>query len=922
MLVGREAERAAIDRLVDDARQSNGGALVIRGPAGIGKSALCEYGATRAGDLAVSRVNGLESEIALGFAGLHQLVAPFIDLVAELPPPQRGALESVFGLAEHQAPDQLFVFLAVLTLLDVAAKQQPMLLVVDDAQWLDDESARVLTFVAHRLRAEAIAMLFAVRDTAAPDARRFDGLPHLEVGALVDADAHELLRRLVDDRVDPLVADQLVSETCGSPLALAEFVRELSHEQLRGDAPLPDPLPVGPSLQDEFARRARSLPSGARDVLLLAAAERFGDPDVLRRATAELDASWEDAARTIEAADLATFGERIEFRHPLVRSGVYHGAASSERRRAHRALAEALDGDDHADRRAWHLAAAAVSPGEDVAAALEAAAERALRRGGMQVAAQFLLRSSELTPDPVRRIDRLLDAVRLRASEGDAARAQPLLDAVLAQVHDPLQRGRAEWTQGLMWLSEGRGRDAVRVLARAVGSFEVVDGVALEALATAEDAVLYAGSLVDATSAADVASAALRLVPDARPLTATQQLVRGIAQWIGDGDAAAPTVRDALRRLCGEVDAPAGADAQTRRDLGSAYLLAVNAATAVLDDVALQTFTRSWVDSARATRSLAMLPVALDVTSVAELFAGRFGSAEAALAEADDILTFAGSRGLIGEFGVGALLLCAHRGDEERTREIAQRRAHDARERGSGVDLDQSHYALAVLDAANGRYEAALDHCREVDSHTSFAMAALVFPLLVEAAVRCDDTALAHDAIDRIAPRLSGSESSWARGVLEGARALVASDAPAADDCYRAALDHLERSSAVVERARMQLLYGEWLRRRRLRREARASLRAALELFETVGADAFAQRARTELAATGETARPRSDDARDLLTPQEAQIARLVASGCTNADIASRMFISTSTVEYHLRKIFRKLDVRSRTQLARLELLG
>ena len=432
MLVGRTAECAAIDQILADARDGSSGVIVVRGAPGIGKSALLDYAMTNARDFAIARVTGVESEVGLGFAAIHQLVLPFLDHVVELPEPQRHALESVFGLADGAAPSSLVVFLAVLTLLDHAARERPILLVIDDAQWLDDESARVLTFVARRLHADPVAMLFAVRDTGVGLLDLFKPLPQLVVLGLPEDDARTLLTSVAGSAIDAKVADRLVEETEGNPLALTEVVAELTAEQLRGDAPLPEPVPVGLSLPDQFAARARLLPSAGRTVLLLASAERPGDPALLHRAARLLGAPWEEAVTSIEATGLVTFAPAVRFRHPLIRSAVYHGAPLAERRRAHRALADALDGDDDVDRRAWHLAAAAAAPDEDVARALELAGGRVFHRGGTQAAAEFLLRASELTPDPVRRVDRLLATVRLRAAEGDAARAQPLLDAVLS----------------------------------------------------------------------------------------------------------------------------------------------------------------------------------------------------------------------------------------------------------------------------------------------------------------------------------------------------------------------------------------------------------------------------------------------------------------------------------------------------------
>jgi DNA-binding CsgD family transcriptional regulator len=922
VLVGRKAECAAIDGLLDGARNGSGGALVFRGTAGIGKSALLDYAVANATEFVVSRVTGVESEIALGFAAIHQLVHPFLGHLSGLPEPQRHALESIFGFADRGPPDPLLVFLAVLTLLDETSRERPLLLVIDDAQWVDGESVRVLTFVGRRLEADRIAMLFGVRDTGSASPAVFDALPYLHVPPLSEADGREMLD-YVAGPVDPGVAECLMGETHGNPLALLAFIAELSNEQLLGDVPLPEPLPVGRPLQDQFAARSRLLPQASQTVLLLAAAERFGDPVLLRRAARALGAPWEDAVASIEAAGLASFARGVSFRHPLIRSAVYHGAASPDRRRAHRALADSLDGDDDVDRRAWHFAAAATEPDEEIARALAVSAGRALERGGGVAAAELLQRASELTPDPVQRIDRLLQAVRLRAASGNAAQAQRLLDRVAMRAERGRLRAEAESTQGLLWLDEGRARDAMRALQRAVASIETYDrGLPLDIFITAEVAALYAASLGEGSLAEEVAAKArTSLSGEEASLTAAERLVQGIAIAVTAGYVpAAPTLRTALASLREDVEgSDVAAKANAHDHTPALELLAVNAAAALLDDASAHVVTRSWVEFARRARTLSTLPIALDLMSVFEIFAGRFRTAESAIAEAEAILSFVGSRGHIGDPGLGELFLHAYRGDEDKTRDAAQRKARDARERGAGVDLDHAHYALAVLELGWRRYPAALEHCRKIELNDPLSLSMLAAPVLIEAAVRCGDPATANVAFGRFSERATASGTDWAQGLLSGMRGLLVPD-DEAESHYRTSLDCLARCTAAVDRARMQVLYGEWLRRSRRRREAREPLREALELFEQIGARGFAERARRELMATGEHSRVRSDATRDVLTAQESQIAQLVVEGKTNAEIASDLFISRSTVEYHLHKMYRKLGVRSRTQLARLDL--
>jgi DNA-binding CsgD family transcriptional regulator len=546
------------------------------------------------------------------------------------------------------------------------------------------------------------------------------------------------------------------------------------------------------------------------------------------------------------------------------------------------------------------------------------------QRGGTHAAVEFVMRAADLTPDTARKIDRLLAAVRMRSAEGDGTHAQSLLDAVMARVRDGRQRAEAEWTQGLIWLGAGHAQDATRALARAVSSIEQYDdGMPLHALITAENAVLYGGTLGERSLAHTISAAALHLLSDSS-LRPAEELVRGIAiRLTDDYVASASVIRAALAGLreWAENDDSARLMQDAHEHGAMLHLLAVNGACAVLDDVALDLATRSWVEFGRRTRSLTTLPIALDVRSVCDVFAGRFRAAESAIVEADDILSFFGARGHIGESGVGRLFLEAYRGDEPATHAIAKRRSEDARDRGSGVDLDHSHFALAVLGVGMGRYAEALDHCREIQVHDSVAISMLGFPLLIEAAVRGGDLATANAAHDRFSERATASATDWALGLLASTRALLATD-ESAEAHYAEALDRLAGTSAGVDLARVQLLYGEWLRRARRRRDARVPLRTSLDFFERIGADAFAERTRRELAATGEHSRPRSDATRDVLTAQEAQIAQLVAEGSTNPQIASQLYVSKSTVEYHLRKIYRKLGVTTRTQLARLKLSG
>lgn len=856
VLVGRKAECAVIDRIVDDARRGLSGVVVVRGVAGIGKSALLDYAIEQAPDFDVTRVTGVESEIALDFAGLHQLIVPFLGGLPALPEPQRAAIEIVFGLTTGEPPNVLMVGLAVLTLLGQAAAAAPLLFVLDDAQWLDDASAQLVAFLARRLHADRISMLIAVRDSASGATTAFLGLPELRLDGLCDTEARDLLAHLAGGSVAGDVAARVVAETDGNALAIKECAAELTPEQLRGEVPLPEPLPVGASVQDRFAELARLLPANARSLLLLGATERHGDPTLLRRAADAQAIDWDGAVAAIEASSLATFAPRLTFRHPLIRSAVYHGASPAERRRAHRTLADALLATDDLDRRAFHLAAATTEPDEHVAQALEDAAVRVRFRGGAQAASQYYSLAAEPTPDPAAAVDRWLEAVRLRVGVGNAAAAQPLFDQALARVRDSDRRVDIEWTRGVIAIGSGAGRAALRTFARAVAAMDGYDSArTLDVLVVVVDSAMFAGSLAGGDLDRDVAAAVVRLLSEAQLVLPIEQLVLATARRLAGGDAGNPSLASAVRAFADEIDEQGGLDLPaSMRRVNTALALEVFAAGDTFDDAAWATATRTWVDSSRQTRSMTTLPQALQLVAVGELLAGRIRSAEAAIAESEDILSLVGTRGMVGTPGVGELLLHALRGDDERTRTAVLLREQDARERGHGLDLDGARVVLAVLEISLGHYEETVAILRGVFERDTMWFGSVSLPILVEAAVRADDRVTAIAALDRLLDRVGRSPSPRAAAVIARSRALLADD-DAADQLFQEAISLLSPISAAIELATTQLVYGEWLRRMRRRRDARIPLRAALDLFDAVGAQAFAARARQELVATGEQAR-------------------------------------------------------------------
>jgi len=901
-LIDRREHREAIDDLLDAVRAGMSRTLVLQGEAGIGKTALLDYAIELARDFRLARVVGVESEMELGFAGLHQLLLPFLGGMDRLPDPQREALGCAFGLAAGRAPDPFLVGLSALTLLSNSAEQRPLLCVIDDAQWLDDESVGTLSFVARRLHADRAGLLFGLRE---PFASRvpLDGLPHLEVGALPTNDARELLASIATGPIDDRVTGRIVAETRGNPLALAELVLELTAEQLSGKAPLPEPLPVGRTLQESFLRRSRSLPPESQTLLLLAAAEPSGDPVLFRRAADALHLDWE-AAMTPEAEVFLRLEPIPAFRHPLVRSAVYHGATGAERRRVHRALAEATDGAVDPDRRAWHFAAATVGPDASVADELDRSAEVARSRGGYAAAASFLEHAADLTPDSASRADRTLRAADAELTAGAPDRAQALLDAAGTGIHDDEQRVRAERLQGAIWFALGQVRETPTILLRAACALEGVDRrAAVDTMLEAQQAALYAGRLARGTDAFDVARAAARVVvPDQPHATAAELLLEGIAARLTSSyDASVPIFREAIARMEAETDLRWQA-------------LTCAAAGELLDDSLYQGVAAGWVERARDQGALTTLPVALNFLSWSDVIAGRFAAAEAGLAEARDILALTGFRGIAGVHGPAELLLAAWRGDEKETRAAASAIGDDARDRGQGADIAIAQSSLAVLELGRGEYAAALSCAADAYDEDIIYAGTLVLPDLVEAAVRCGEGDVAASALERLAERALATGTPWALGLLARSKALLADDDDA-EALYRTAIDHLQRSDTRPDLGRAHLLYGEWLRRRQRRTDARDELHLAVDLFARSGAEGFAARGRRELIATGERARRRVLETSNDLTPQERNIAQLAASGETNAEIATQLFISASTVDYHLRKVYRKLSITSRRRL-------
>jgi DNA-binding CsgD family transcriptional regulator len=892
MLLDRLPERAALSGLLDAARAGRSGVLVVRGEPGIGKTALLEYAIESAAGLRVAWVAGVESEMELAFAALQQLCAPMLDKLAGLPDPQREALGVAFGLSAGAAPDRFLVGLAALSLLSEVAEQQPLLCVVDDAQWLDRASAQVLAFVARRLLADPVALVLATRE----EGGELRGLPELPVGGLREGDARELLGSVIGGPLDERVRDRIVAETRGNPLALLELPR--------GVPGMPGVAGLSGRIEDSFRRRLEVLPAATQRLMLVAAAEPAGDPALVWRAAERLGIGVGALAPAADAG-LLTIGERVTFRHPLVRSAVYRAAPAPDRRAAHEALAGATDPQADPDRRAWHRAQATPGPDEDVASELERSAGRAQARGGLAAAAAFLERAAALTVDPARRAGRALAAAQATYQAGAFDATLGLLGTAEAGPLDELQRARADRLRGQVAFSSSRGSDAPPLLLKAARQFEPLDPrLARETYLDALAAAIFAGRLALGGGMREAAEAARAAPPPPGPAGGPDLLLEGLALLIGEGyPAGAPVLRQA-------VSAFRGTDVSAEEELRWLWL-ACRAAQIVWDYDSWDVLSDRQVTLARDAGALFVLPIALNMRAAAHVFVGEFTEAASLVAQAESVTEVTGSS-IVPD---GALALAVFRGREAQAAHLLQTATDDAERRGEGRALSFIQWAAAVLYNSLGRYEEALTAAQRASEDSPavhFASWALVE--LIEAAVRSGVPGRAAGALQRLSGISRACPTDWVLGAEARSRALV-SDGAAAENLYREAIDRFGR--LPVDLARARLVYGEWLRRQRRRREARDQLGRAYQIFDSIGAAAFAERARIELRAAGGHARQHTIETPETLTTQEALIARLAGEGASNSEIAAQLFISPATVAYHLRKVFTKLGISSRSQLAR-----
>jgi DNA-binding CsgD family transcriptional regulator len=905
-LIGRGHECATVDRLIAEVRDGQSRVLVLRGEAGVGKTAILEYLLRSSSGFEVARAAGVESEMELTYAGLHQLCAPMLDRMEVLPGPQHDALATAFGLRAGDPPDRFLVGLAVLGLLAHVAETKPLVCLVDDAQWLDRESLQTLAFVARRLFAERVAVMFALRGS--DDEHLLAGLPELVVLGLQRADARVLLESTLPGRLDSRVRDRILAEANGNPLALLELPRGGPPAAVAGGFGLPSAPPLADRIEQGFAGRLTRLPAQTRLFLLAAAAEPVGDVALLWRAADRLRIGA-DAIAPAEAADLVELGARVRFRHPLVRSSVYRSASADEKREVHRILADVTDPETDPDRRAWHRAHSVIGTDEAVASELERSAARARARGGIAAAAAFLERAAELTPDPARRGERALAAGQAKFASAAPEAALGLLEVAETCPLDDLQRARLARVRAELIFALRRGRDAPPLLLDAARQLEALDpSSARETHVEALGAAVYAGRLYSDSGVRKAAEAARDAPAAADPPRSIDLVLDGMAARFTGGPAAgaAPLSR-ALQAFRNEdLD---GHEA-TMRWLLLCPVVQSMTVFELWDDDGFHALATRAARLARETGALALLPVALPYLAGIVMFSGDFFAASALIQEADAITAATGNAGLV----YARLLLAVWRGQEAEALPVIHAGIEDATARGEGRVLALASYASSVLHNGLGRYNEALDAARRGSEDDDQGYTGWSLAELIEAAMRSDHAELAAAALPRLEERAQAAGTDWALGILARSRALM-EDGEEAEAQYREAIDRLERTRIRVELARARLLYGEWLRRTGRREDAREQLRVAYKLLAGIGAEAFAERARHELLATGETVRKAPSEARDALTPQEDQIARLAAAGQTNPEIGARLFISPRTVEYHLRKVFTKVGVSSRKEL-------
>jgi DNA-binding CsgD family transcriptional regulator len=897
---GRTRERDRLDAVLAQTRDDQSAVLVVRGEAGIGKTALLRYAARQASGLRIAEIEGVQAEMELPFAGIHRLCAPMVARLPLLAEPQQNALRVALGMSSGNAPNRFLIAVAVLNLLAAAAEERPLVCLVDDAQWLDAASLEALGFVARRLVAEPVAMIFSLREPVSTQA--LNGLPQMSLEGLDEAAARALLSRVVPGRLDDRVRDRIIAETRGNPLALVELSQGMSRSERAGGFAPGAAIDLPSRLQERYLRRVSGLPEATQRVMLLAAAEPLGDAALLWRAAERL-AIHPSALAPATEAGLLEIDDRVRFHHPLVRSAVYRGASLDERQRVHDALAEVSDPELAADRRAWHRALATAEPDEAVATDLEHSAARAQARGGLAAAAAFLDRATALTPGAALQTGRALAAAEVSFGAGDFVSMLRLLATAESGPIDGFQRARATLLRGHAALVSTYGSAASSLLLQAARELEAYDiTLARRAYLTAWGSAVSANHLGRAEVLAEICNGVLALSPlppEPHPL---DLLIEGFALVSTDGPAAAtPVLRRAARSVLDlSVD-----------DMLRWGWLAPGANSAIWDPEGSLAGNELKAQLVRQAGALGELPIHLQSLALDRAWSGDLAGAEVLLAESESVAAATGT-----DPPPSALVrLRALQGRENDAGPLIEHVARQATEAGQGMAVMVAHWAGSLLNNGLGRYEAAASAAREVvenaiDPWTS----SWALPELVEAAMRLGETDIAHDALDRLAAATQPAGTDFALGVEARSRALV-TGGEAAEPLFHESIERLGRTSTRPELARARLLHGEWLRRDGRRGESQEQLRIAEQMFTEMGMEAFADRTGAELVATGAKPRTRRFELREDLTPQEEQIARLASDGLTNADIGDQLFLSPRTVEYHLHKVFNKLGIDSRSGL-------
>jgi DNA-binding CsgD family transcriptional regulator len=906
VLYGREAERAAIGRVLEAARRSRSGALVLRGEPGVGKTALLTYATERAADMRVLRGAGVESESELPFASLHQILRPVLGRSDAIPPPQATALRGALGLAPAYGHDRFLIALAVLSLLSELAEERPLLCVVDDAQWLDPASADALLFVARRLDAEGIALLLATSDTGGAAFRRSD-LPEFVVRGL-DQDASDaLLRERLGSPPAPRVRDVLSELTRGNPLALIELSAALTGGQLQGREPLPEHPRVGMALEHAFLTRAGRLPGPTQTLLLVAAAEGTGDLGLVLRAAAKLGVD----SGSLEPAELAGLVQvdeaGIVFRSPLVRSVVYRAAPFGRRQAAHRALADALAGEADADRRTWHRSVAAVAPDDAVAEELDRSAERARRRGGYAAAAAALERAADLTSARAGTGRRLAAAAADAWMAGRADRTRELLERAGPLVSEPQLLADLDYLRGLLELDSGNRQVAYQIFLTGSQSVAPVDTQRAVRMLTEAGRTAWADADIPRMIEVGRRMEALEL-PGQGPEVFPVKAMIGLGR-LGQGDAA--TAVPLIRAAVSQAD---------RDDPEQLHIAGAVSMFTGADRTAHELLTHATA-RARALGAVAMLPRTLGTLAPLEMWQGDFPSATAHASEGLRLARETGLEHAATQFLAALAWIAAVQGRTEDCVALAAAALNPGGIRPLRSAVAIATWALALSDIGIGSWSEAIARLEAVaapQSPVSHPMVArLAAADLVEAAHRVGRLDLAQTALARFESFARPSAAPWTLALLSRCRALLSAGATAGR-FFQEALQRHADGGRPFDEARTRLLYGEFLRRGRRRAEARAQLRGALETFERLGASPWEERAGAELRATGETARKREPGTLTRLTPQQLQIVRLVTEGATNKEAAAQLFLSPRTVDYHLRNVFVKLGISSRAELIRL----